>query len=190
MKPKKLAFSAIFICFAAALSALETMLPPIVPIAGIRMGMGNIVILFILYIGGCWKAWDALTVSVLRCILAALIVGSPMSAVYGLSGGILAWLAMLCGKRLFPKRIVNDKPLPDEQYLPFTAIMGAVFHIAGQMAAAIAFYGSKYVLAYIPILLASAIIGGLFTGFLTMLLLRKLPKKLQNGIRNANSNRG
>lgn len=190
MKPKKLAFSAIFICFAAALSALETMLPPIVPIAGIRMGMGNIVILFVLYIGGCWRAWDALIVTALRCILAALIMGSPMSAIYGLSGGIMAWLAMLCGKRLFPKRIENDKPLPDEQYLPFTAIMGAIAHIAGQMAVAVAFYGTKYVLAYIPILLASAILGGLFTGFLTMLLLKKLPKRLKIGIRNANSDKG
>lgn len=187
MKTKKLAFSAIFICFAAALSALETMLPPIVPIAGVRVGMGNIVILFVLYIGGCWKAADALIVTVLRCILAALIVGSPMSALYGISGGLAAWLAMLCGKRLFPKRTENDVSRPDEQYLPFTAIMGAVFHIAGQMAVTVAFYGSKYILAYIPILLASAILGGLFTGFLTMLLLRKLPKSLKNGIRNANS---
>ncbi len=187
MKPKKLAFSAIFICFAAALSALETMLPPIVPIAGVRVGMGNIVILFVLYIGGCWRAWDALAVTALRCILAALIVGSPMSALYGLSGGFAAWLAMLCGKRLFPKRTENGVSRPDEQYLPFTAIMGAIFHIAGQMVTAVAFYGTKYVLAYVPILLASAIIGGLFTGFLTMLLLRKLPKSLLNGIRNANS---
>ncbi len=70
MKPKKLAFSAIFICFAAALSALETMLPPIVPIAGIRMGLGNIVILFVLYIGGCWRASEAITVTILLCILA------------------------------------------------------------------------------------------------------------------------
>ncbi len=187
MKPKKLAFSAIFICFAAALSALETMLPPIVPIAGIRVGMGNIVILFVLYIGGCWKAWDALIVTALRCILAALIVGSPTSAIYGLSGGSMAWLAMLCGKRLFPKRTEDGVSRPDAQYLPFTAIMGAIFHIVGQMAAAVAFYGTKYVLAYTPILLASAIIGGLFTGFLTMLLFKKLPKSLQNGIRNANS---
>lgn len=188
MKPKKLAFSAIFICFAAALSALETMLPPLVPIAGIRLGLGNIVILFVLYIGGCWKAADALIVTALRCILAALIVGSPMSAIYGLSGGFLAWLAMLCGKRIFPKITENGVSRPNEQYLAFTAIMGAVFHIAGQMAVAVVFYGTKYVLAYAPILLASAIIGGLFTGFLTMLLLNKLPKNLKDGIRNANSN--
>lgn len=183
MTPKKLAFSAVFVCFAAALSALETMMPPIVPIAGVRVGMGNIVILFTLYIGGCWKAWDALTITVLRCILAGLVTGSPVSIIYGLFGGVAAWAAMLCGRTVFPKH--KDSGLYDEKFLPFTAIMGAIFHIAGQMTAAVLLYGSRYVLGYIPILLASAILGGLFTGFLTMLLIKKLPPKLKLGIRTA-----
>ncbi len=185
MTAKKLAFSAVFVCFAAALSALETMLPPIVPIAGVRVGMGNIVILFVLHIGGCWKASDALTITVLRCILAGLVTGSPMSIIYGLFGGVAAWAAMLCGRTVFPKH--KDSGLSDEKYLPFTAIMGAVFHIAGQMTAAVLLYGSKYVLGYIPILLASALLGGLFTGFLTMLLIKKLPPKLKLGIRTVAS---
>ena len=178
---KKLSFSAIFICFAAALSALETMLPAIVPIPGVRVGLGNIVTMFLLYIGGCWRAWDALIVIILRCLLAALIVGSPMSAIYGLAGGVAAWGAMLICRRLFPKNV--DTKRFDERYLPFTAVGGAVFHIGGQMSCAVLLYGTKYVLAYTPILLASAIIGGLFTGFLTMLIFKKFPEKLLENIR-------
>ena len=118
MTTKKLALSALFICFAGALSALETMLPPIVPVAGIRVGLGNIVTLFILYIGGKWRGADALTVTVLRCFLAALITGSPMSALYGLSGGILACGAMLTARRLFPK--TDGEMRFDTRFLPFT----------------------------------------------------------------------
>lgn len=180
MTAKKLAVSAIFICFAAALSALETMLPPICPIPGVRVGLGNIATMFLLYIGGSWKAWDALMVIVLRCILAALIVGSPMSAVYGLMGGAAAWSAMLGARALFPKK--DGKP--NGKYLPFVAVFGSVSHIAGQMLAAVLFYGTRSVLAYTPILLASALIGGMFTGFLTMLLLNKLPEKLLKNIRS------
>ena len=66
MTTKKMALSALFICFAGALSALESMLPPIVPVTGVRVGLGNIVTLFILYIGGKWRGADALTVAVLR----------------------------------------------------------------------------------------------------------------------------
>lgn len=179
MTAKKIAFSAIFICFAAALSALESMLPPIA-ITGVRVGLGNVVTMFLLYIGGCWRAWDALAVMVLRCILAALIVGSPTSAIYGLAGGTAAWAAMLAARKLFPKKDES----PDPKYLPFTAVFGSVSHIAGQMAAAVLLYGTKYVLGYTPILLASALIGGLFTGFLTMLILAKFPRKLLENIRS------
>lgn len=145
------------------------------------MGLGNIVTMFLLYIGGKWKATDALIVIILRCLLAALIVGSPTHAIYGLMGGLLSWGAILLLRGLLPKN--KDSKRPDERYLPFTAVGGAVFHIAGQMCAAVLLYGTKYVLAYTPILLASAIIGGLFTGFLTMLILRKFPEKLLNSIR-------
>lgn len=138
--------------------------------------------MFLLYIGGKWKAPDALIVIILRCLLAALIVGSPTHAIYGLMGGVASWCAMLGLRRLLPKG--HDAKRPDERYLPFTAVGGAVFHIAGQMCAAVLLYGTKYVLAYTPILLASAIIGGLFTGFLTMLILRKFPEKLLKNIRD------
>lgn len=181
MSTKKIALTALFICFAAALSALETMLPPINPIAGIRVGLGNIVTLFILYIGGKWRGSDALTVAVLRCFLAALITGSLTNALYGLSGGILACGAMLTARRLFPK--TDGKTRYDMRFLPFTGVCGAVFHIAGQMLTAVLFYGTKSVLAYTPILLTSAVIGGTFTGLCTMLLLKKLPQKLLDGIR-------
>lgn len=158
------------------------MLPPICPVPGVRVGLGNIVTMFLLYIGGKWKAPDALIVIILRCLLAALIVGSPTHAVYGLMGGLLSWGAMLLLRSMFPKS--KDNKRPDDKFLPFTAVGGAMFHIAGQMCAAVLLYGTKYVLAYTPILLASAIIGGLFTGFLTMLILQKFPEKLLKNIRD------
>lgn len=178
---KKLCIEALFICIAAALSALETLLPPFVPIPGIRVGLGNIVTLFVLYIGGAWRVYDAYIIAVLRCFLAALITGSLMSAAYGLAGGTLACTAMFAARSLFPKS--KGEIRFDARYLPFTAVCGAVFHIAGQMLVAILVYGSKFVLAYTPVLLASAVIGGIFTGFLTALLLKKLPRKFIQSVR-------
>ncbi len=180
MSTKKLALTALFICFAGALSALESILP-IVPVNGIRVGLGNIVTLFILYIGGKWRGADALTVAVLRCFFAALITGSLTNALYGLTGGILACGAMMTAQRIFPK--TEGEMRFDTRFLPFTGVCGAVFHIAGQLLTAVLIYGTKYVLAYTPILLTSAVIGGTFTGLCTMLLLKKLPQKLLDGIR-------
>ena len=184
MNIKKLCVTAIFICTAACLSALETILPPIVPIAGIRVGLGNIITLFVLYIGGSWRIPDAYIIAVLRCFLAALITGSLLSAAYGLAGGVLACTAMAVMRGILPRK-KDGTCAPDPQFLPFTAVAGAIFHIAGQTLTAILFYGSKYVLAYTPVLLASAIVGGLLTGFLTFLLLRKLPRKFIENIKKS-----
>lgn len=176
MKVRKIALCALFICMAAVLSAAESWLPPICPIPGVRVGLGNIVTMFMLYIGGQWRSLDALIVVVLRCFLAALITGQIMNVFYGVAGGICALGVMLLMRKLLPQK-------NRENLLPFVGVAGALAHIAGQMLTAVIIYGNMLVLAYTPILLASAIIGGAFTGGCTLLLLRKLPKKLVGQLR-------
>lgn len=171
MKAEKLTCIALFICCAAVLSAVETWLPPIVPITGVRVGLGNIVTLFVLYIGGNWRFRDALSVALLRCVIAALITGSVMSAAYGLSGGLLALCGMVAARKLLP----SEK---EQRYLALVGACGAICHIVGQMMVAVVFYGTMSVIAYTPILMATAVAGGVFTGLCTMLLLAKLPEKL------------
>lgn len=177
MSTKKLCLCGVFICIAGALSALETMLPPICPIPAVRVGLGNIVTMLVLYLGGKWHIRDALCISVMRCILAGLITGSVMSMSFGIAGGILALLAMTALKRILP----SEKA---EGYLPFVGVSGAIFHIGGQLLTAALYYGSLSVFAYAPILLSSAIIGGVFTGLCSMLLLKKLSRKFLDGVRD------
>lgn len=177
MSTKKLCICGVFICIAGALSALETMLPPICPIPAVRVGLGNIVTMLVLYLGGKWRIRDALCISVLRCILAGLITGSVMSMSFGIAGGILALFAMALLKKLMPKE-------KSENYLPFIGVAGAILHIAGQLLTASLYYGSFSVFAYTPILLSSAIIGGAFTGLCTMLILKKLSRKFLDGVRD------
>ncbi len=177
MSVKKLALCGLFICFAAVLSALESWLPPIVPIPAVRVGLGNIVTLFMLYLGGNWRFADALAVSVLRCIVAALITGALMNMIFGITGGVFALCAMTAAKRLLPKEKA-------ENFIPFAGVAGALLHIFGQLLAATVFYGTISVFAYAPVLLASAITGGAFTGLCTMLLLKKLDPKFLNEVKN------
>jgi len=173
---KKIAYCALFICIAAVLSAVESWLPPICAVPGVRVGLGNIVTMFLLYIGGRWHAQDVIAVVIIRCFVAALITGAIMNVFYGVMGGICALGVMLLLRRVFPQK-------GRENFLPFVGIAGAIAHIAGQMLTAVIIYGNIFVLAYAPILLASAIIGGAFTGVCTMLLLKKLSPKILNEIR-------
>ena len=176
MKVRKVAMCALFICIAAVLSAAETWLPPICPLPGIRVGLGNIVTMFMLYIGGRWNSAEAMAVVIIRCFVAAFITGMVMNLFYGVMGGICAFGTMLLLRRFLPKK-------NRENWLPVVGVGGAVAHIAGQMLTAVIIFNNLYVLAYTPVLLASAIIGGAFTGFCTMLLLKKFSTNILNDIR-------
>lgn len=175
-KIRKIAMCALFICIAAVLSAVETWLPPICPLPGVRVGLGNIVTMFMLYIGGRWSSGEAMVVVILRCFVAAFITGAVMNLFYGVMGGICALGTMLLLRRVLPQK-------NRENWLPLVGVGGALAHIAGQMLTAVIIYNNFFVLAYTPILAASAIIGGAFTGFCTLLMLKKLSPNVLRDIR-------
>ena len=176
MKVRKVALCALFICIAAVLSAVETWLPPICALPGVRVGLGNIVTMFMLYIGGKWSSGEAMVVVILRCFVAAFITGMVMNLFYGVMGGICSLGTMLLLRRILPQK-------NRENWLPVVGVGGALAHIAGQMLTAVIIYNNIFVLAYTPILMASAIIGGAFTGICTMMLLKKLSSNILNDIR-------
>lgn len=175
-KIRKIAMCALFICIAAVLSAVETWLPPICPLPGVRVGLGNIVTMFMLYIGGRWSSGETMVVVILRCFVAAFITGAVMNLFYGVMGGICALGTMLLLRRVLPQK-------NRENWLPLVGVGGALAHIAGQMLTAVIIYNNFFVLAYTPILVASAIIGGAFTGFCTLLMLKKLSPNVLRDIR-------
>ena len=102
LRVRKVALCALFICIAAVLSAVESFLPPICAIPGVRVGLGNIVTMFMLYIGGKWRSIDVMLVVILRCFVAAFITGQVMNLFYGVMGGICALGVMLLMRKLLP----------------------------------------------------------------------------------------
>ena len=126
LRVRKVALCALFICIAAVLSAVESFLPPICAIPGVRVGLGNIVTMFMLYIGGKWRSIDVMLVVILRCFVAAFITGQVMNLFYGVMGGICALGIMLLMRKLLPGE-------NRENWLPLVGIMGALAHIAGQI---------------------------------------------------------
>ena len=85
MKPplatKKLTTLSLLSAIAMALYAVESALPPIVPIPGIKLGLANIITLVVL-----WKysAKDAFFVLLVRILLATLFFGQVISLLYSL----------------------------------------------------------------------------------------------------------
>ena len=151
MKPpiatKKLTTLSLLSAIALALYAVESALPPIVPIPGIKLGLANIITLVVL-----WKysAKDAFFVLLVRILLATLFFGQVISLLYSLSGGLLCLLAMV-----FVQRLLHG------HYLFLASMTGAVFHNLGQIGVAF--------------LLLSGLVTGLFIGLCARFTLRFLP---------------
>lgn len=150
-KAKKIAFCALMIALALALSYAERFIPLqlVIPLPGIKLGLANVVTLVVLY---RLKGRYAFAILIPRCILGAVFGGGITGLFFSLFGGLLALVTMLLAKKapLFSVYGVS--------------ILGAAAHNIGQIFAAMVLLRSVYVAAYLPWLLLTAIVTGILTG--------------------------
>ncbi|MDE6924506.1 MAG: Gx transporter family protein [Acetatifactor sp.] len=150
MSLQKLTTLALYTTLAMAVYAIESALPPLVPLPGIRLGLANVVTLILLQ---HYTAKDAFLVLIARLLLSTLLFGQLLSLLYSLAGGVLSFAVMYPVNRLLRKK------------LPFlTGSLGGLFHNLGQLLIAFAITATAGVLAYLPYLAVSGILAGLFTG--------------------------
>ncbi len=162
MKVKKLTFMALLLAIALTIFVIEAQIPPLVPIAGVKLGLANVVTLAALV----WLGRkEALAVLVLRIILGSVFAGQAVSFIYSMSGGLLCFIVMaLC-----------IRPLGRER-LWVVSVLGAIAHNVGQILAAMALTGTPAVAAYLPMLIISAVLTGAFTGLTAQALTSRLGK--------------
>ena len=159
MNTKKLTTLAITVTLAMALSFLESQIPPLVAVPGVKLGLANIAVIFALYRFG---AREAAAVSALRVFLVALLFGSFVSALYSIAGAILSFFVMLLLRRL---KIFSEVGV---------SVAGGVCHNVGQIAVACVLLETNVILYYLPFLLLSGTVAGVGVGVLSALLIRKL----------------
>lgn len=157
---RKLTTLALFATLSLAIYAAEGALPPLVPIPGIKLGLANIITLVIII---RFSARDALYALLVRILLSALLFGQAVSLLYSLAGGLLC----LVGMTLVHMLLQGHFP-------PLISIFGALCHNVGQLMIALLLTQTPGVLSYLPFLLLSGIVTGLFTGFCAGFMLRYL----------------
>ncbi|MBQ8345681.1 MAG: Gx transporter family protein, partial [Clostridia bacterium] len=116
---QRIAFVSITTALALLLSYVEFLLPPIfVAVPGIKIGLPNVVILYVLY--GLGLKYAAL-VSFVRLCLSALLFGNVMTFAYSVAGAVLSLLVMWLLKRTDKLSSVG------------VSVTGAVTHNLGQI---------------------------------------------------------
>lgn len=164
MPVKKTTVLALFTTLSLAIYAIESAIPPLVPIPGFKLGLANIITLILLRNA---FAKDAFLVLIARILLSTLLFGQALSLLYSLAGGILSLLLMTLAAKLLQKKL-----------FVLTGALGGLAHNTGQLAMALIVTSTPGVAAYLPFLVLSGILTGLFTGlcgeFTDRYLLRRL----------------
>lgn len=159
MKTKRLTLLALCAACAMILSYVESLLPPLSAIPGIRLGLANIAVVFALYtLGG----GAAAAVSLTRIVVTGLLFGSGASILYSLAGGVLSLTGMLLLKK--------------SRFFSVTAVSvsGGVLHNVGQILAAWLIMGTAAVGYYLPFLIFSGVLAGICIGLLAAFLIRRI----------------
>lgn len=158
MKSKKVAFLGLAIALAMIFSFVESQIPAFVAIPGIKVGLPNIVIVFLLYRIGCK---EAVTVSIIRILLVSMLFGNLQTMSFSVAGAVLSLCSMILLKKTgwFSAIAVS--------------IIGGIFHNVGQIIAACLWTSTPEVAYYLPVLLLSGSIGGAVIGIISGIVVKK-----------------
>ncbi len=159
MNLKRLTTDALLTALALIIFIIESQIPPIVPIPGIKAGFANAVTLMAVYLIG---KKDAFIILFLRIILGSVFAGNVSSLIFSLCGGLLSYIITCIFFSLLKEKIW------------VVSVFGAVAHNTGQIIAAVFVMKSISVLWYMPYLLIAAIISGSFIGILTQFTFKKI----------------
>lgn len=150
-KTKKLAFLSVATALAMILAFVESQIPPLSAVPGVKIGLANVVTLFLLYKLG-WR--EAACVALIRVLLSSLLFGSFVSLTYSAFGAVISLLVMIPAKRFLPFSEIG------------VSVFGALFHNLGQILAAWIFLGNGAILYYLVPLSLSGTLAGIAVGIL------------------------
>lgn len=160
---KKTAFLGLSASVAIIFGYVETLIPVFAGIPGIKLGLANLSVLFLLK-RYTWK--EAALVSAVRILVIGFLFGNMFSILYSLSGAALSLAVMTFA----------DKKL--DFSVPVISVAGGVSHNIGQLLVAMIIVENTSLLYYAPALLVSGVVTGLFIGWLTSETLKRIPFSL------------
>jgi len=176
---KKLAYMAVLTAMAVVIHVVESLIPIPIPIPGVKLGLANIITLFVLFYTPPTKqpatqnakknlpqptpTADAFTILIFRILFGLVLTGRGMVFMFSLAGGVCAFVAVVAAKRLVTNRQIW-----------VLGVIGAIFHNIGQLLAAVLLTGTPWVIAYLPILMMTGVMTGALTGMIAQLTISRI----------------
>lgn len=157
METKQITQLGLLLSVSLVLGYLESLLPVMVAVPGVKLGIANIVTMLVLYRMGGKQAFF---IMLLRVVIAGFLYSGVAGIVYGLMGGVCCIAVMVCLKHIPVFSMLG------------VSMAGAVFHNVGQIIAAMLVMENTGIVYYLPVLCISGVLSGLGVGFLSHLLIK------------------
>lgn len=161
MKTKHITELGFLLAVSLVLAYLESLLPVMVAVPGVKLGLANVVTMFVLYRSDWKRAFFFMT---LRVVLAGFLFSGVAGILYSFAGGVCCILIMNIVKHFSMFSVLG------------VSMSGAVFHNFGQLLVAFFIMENAHILYYFPVLCLSGVITGLLIGYVSALLLRRMNK--------------
>ena len=149
----------VFTALALLFSYIESLIPFHIGIPGVKLGLANLIIVIALY---KMNARQAFLLSVTRIVLAGFLFGNLFSILYSLAGGMLSLIVMILLKKQNGFNVMG------------VSVAGGVFHNVGQLVIAMLVTESLNLFYYVPVLMISGLITGIFIGIIANEMLKRL----------------
>ena len=159
---KRLATLGLLTALALILFFVELQIPNPFPVPGIKIGLANIVTIYVVY---RYSAGEAVMLTAVRITLGSVFSGNVMALFYSACGSFLCLIGTI-----FLKRII------DKKHLWLTSVFGALLHNTGQMAAALLVTQTPSLIVYYPFLIISGCLAGAFTGLCAQIIILRTTK--------------
>ncbi len=157
-KIRQMVVISLFLAISVVVSYVESFIP--IPIPGVKLGLANVITLFLLQ-EGKWK--ESLFILIARILIVSFIRGTFLNVTFfmSLGGGIVAYIVMFIFSRI---KILSSITV---------SVLGSVSHVVGQIIIAYLYTSTKGVIYYLPIIMFLGIITGIISGIITILLRKR-----------------
>lgn len=149
MKIRTLTKMALLAAAALILGYIDSLIPLVPSVPGIKLGLSNLVLLYAVFY---MRPVETVILMLVKVGLSSLLFGNAVGALYALAGGIFSVAAMLLLHRI-----------PRVSAVPVSTV-GGILHILGQCLVGALLISWKPVLFYAPWLFISGTATGLLLG--------------------------
>ena len=156
---RRTAYSGLLLATMLVLGYVESLLPAVAGVPGVKLGLSNSVLIFAVYMLDLPTAW---VLMILKVLLSGLLFGGFNTILYAMAGGVLSMLFMSVLSRFSSLHPV------------VVSMVGGVMHNVGQVAVAMLLLHTPQLLYYMAVLIFVGMACGALTGVVASSVMKHL----------------